>query len=44
MNMVDDLKEEMNKFFNKIKENTKKHCKEIKTAIEDLKLEIESIK
>lgn len=42
MNMIEVLKEEINKFFNEIQGNTNKKNRKIKKTIQDLKLDIES--
>ena len=41
---VDGLKEEINKFLKEIQENTIKGVKELNKIIQDLKMEIETIK
>jgi mRNA-degrading endonuclease RelE of RelBE toxin-antitoxin system len=44
MNIIKGLKEETNKSLKEIQENRNKQCKEIFKTVQDLKLEIESIK
>jgi seryl-tRNA synthetase len=41
---VEALKEERNKFFKEIQENTIKQMKELNKAVQDLKMEVERIK
>ena len=44
MKMIEDLKGDINNSLKEIQENTIKHMKELNKSIQDLKMEIETIK
>ena len=44
MMMMEDYKKEINNSFKEIQENTSKHEKELNKTIQDIKMEVETIK